>query len=80
MAAEETQRSRIMTDQMADYITRVEELAYELKVREAMTRNPKIIRPDLTMRECLDLFRQARISGAPTGSLGGRHQKHGEKC
>lgn len=65
MATEETQRSRIMTDQMADYITRVEELAYELKVREAMTRNPKIVRPDLTMRECLDLFRQARISGAP---------------
>ena len=65
MAAEETQRSRIMTDQMADYITRVEELAYEIKVSEAMTRNPKIVKPDLTMRECLDLFRQARISGAP---------------
>lgn len=54
-----------MTDQMAEYITRVEELAYEIKVREAMTRDPKTVPPDMTMRTCLDLFRQARISGAP---------------
>lgn len=54
-----------MTDQMAEYITRVEELAYELKVREAMSHDPKTIPPGMTMRACLDLFRQARISGAP---------------
>jgi len=65
MTDNNSQSSRIMTDQMAEYISRVEELAYELKVREAMGPNPKTVRPEMTMRECLDLFRQARISGAP---------------
>lgn len=68
MAETESQRSKIMTDQMAEYITRVEELAYEIKVREAMGRNPKTVRPEMTMRQCLDLFREARISGAPVVS------------
>lgn len=72
MSAEDPQKSRVMTDQMADYITRVEELAYEIKVREAMSRNPKIVRPDMTMRDCLDQFRQARISGAPVISAEGK--------
>ncbi|GAP14921.1 predicted transcriptional regulator, contains C-terminal CBS domains [Longilinea arvoryzae] len=71
MTENESQHSRIMTDQMAEYITRVEELAYEIKVREAMGRNPKTVRPELTMRQCLDLFREARISGAPVVSATG---------
>lgn len=65
MTDNNSKSSRIMTDQMAEYISRVEELAYELKVREAMGSNPKTVRAEMTMRECLDLFRQARISGAP---------------
>lgn len=72
MSAEDPQKSRVMTDQMADYITRVEELAYEIKVREAMSRNPKIVHPEMTMRDCLDQFRQARISGAPVISTDGK--------
>jgi CBS domain-containing protein/anti-sigma regulatory factor (Ser/Thr protein kinase) len=65
MTENNQQHSRIMNDQMAEYISRVEELAYEIKVREAMSSDPKTVSPDMTMRTCLDLFRQARISGAP---------------
>lgn len=73
MTETEPQRSRIMTDQMAEYITRVEELSYEIKVREAMALHPKTVLPGMTMRACLDFFREWRISGAPviseTGSV-----------
>jgi len=59
------QRGNPITDQVAKNITRVEELAYELKVEEVMTRDTRTFSPETPMRVVLDLFRQARISGAP---------------
>ena len=54
-----------LTDQDAENITRVEELAYELKIEEVMTRNLLKLTPEIKMGDALDLFRQDRISGAP---------------
>jgi CBS domain-containing protein/anti-sigma regulatory factor (Ser/Thr protein kinase) len=59
-----------ITDEMAGRITRVEELFYELKVEDVMTRNPKVVTPDERMEEVLDLLRQAQISGMPVVSGG----------
>lgn len=56
---------KIVSNQEAEDITRVEELAYELKVEEVMTPNPATVSPDTPMSEVLILFRQKRISGAP---------------
>jgi CBS domain-containing protein/anti-sigma regulatory factor (Ser/Thr protein kinase) len=61
---------RVITDQDAQKITRVEELAYELRVDEVMTRELKALAPDMPMSEALELFRTARISGAPVISDG----------
>lgn len=58
-------QGRIITDQQADKITRVEELAYELKVNEVMTKDLVTVTPDTLMEEALELFRRDRISGAP---------------
>ena len=58
-------QGRIVTDQDAENITRVEELAYELKVDTVMTSNPITVTPSTTMNEILELFRQNRISGSP---------------
>lgn len=55
----------MMTDGTADFITRVEELAYELKIEMAMTREIKVVSPTARIIEVLELFREARISGAP---------------
>ncbi len=57
-----------ITDQIAENITRVEELAYELKISEVMTRDPKIATPDMKMKEVVELFRSAQISGVPVVS------------
>ncbi|MCS7221428.1 MAG: CBS domain-containing protein [Anaerolineae bacterium] len=54
-----------ITDELAGYITRVEELAYELRISEVMTRDVKTVTPDMQMVQVLELFRKARISGAP---------------
>jgi CBS domain-containing protein/anti-sigma regulatory factor (Ser/Thr protein kinase) len=54
-----------MTDQDAENITRTEELAYELKVEQVMTRDLKAVTPGQTMQETLETFREGRISGAP---------------
>jgi CBS domain-containing protein/anti-sigma regulatory factor (Ser/Thr protein kinase) len=43
----------------------VEELAYELRVQEVMTRNLKSLSPEMPMSVALDLFRTSHISGAP---------------
>ena len=56
---------RTITDQEAENITRVEELAYELKVHTVMTRDPITVTPETKMEDTLDLFRSKRISGAP---------------
>ncbi len=58
-------KGRVITDQVAEHITRVEELAYELKIAEVMTREVKVVTPDVKMADLLELLRQARISGAP---------------
>ncbi len=58
-------KGKLVSEQKAEDITRVEELAYELKVEEVMTANPSTVTPDTTMGDVLVLFRQTRISGAP---------------
>lgn len=58
-------RGKNVSDVEAEDITRVEELAYELKVGEVMTPDPATVAPETPMSEVLELFRQKRISGAP---------------
>lgn len=58
-------KTRIITDQVAENITRVEELAYEIRVREVMTADPKTVTVDTPMQDLVDLFRRERISGSP---------------
>lgn len=61
---------KVITDAAAGLITRVEELAYELKIEEVMTRAIKTVTPTTKMQELLTLFREARISGAPVVAEG----------
>lgn len=70
MDPENLGRGRIITDQDASEISRVEELAYDLRVEEVMTRDLKTLAPDIPMGVALDIFRAARISGAPVISGG----------
>ncbi|MEN6572032.1 MAG: CBS domain-containing protein [Anaerolineaceae bacterium] len=65
MSAVSETHSKPMTDQDAENITRTEELAYELKVEQVMTKVLKSVSPDQTMLEALESFRDGRISGAP---------------
>lgn len=65
MAKDSLFQGRLVSEQEAEHITRVEELSYELKVEEVMAFNPFTVSPDTTMSEVLELFRQKRISGAP---------------
>ena len=58
-------RGRVVTDEDAKDITRVEELAYDLKVREVMTSEVKSVSSQVTMKEALEIMRANRISGAP---------------
>jgi len=55
----------IINDQVAETITRAEELAYELKISEVMTSKIRVLSTTSKMREVMELFRTARISGAP---------------
>jgi len=59
------QQTSVISDKTVEYITRSEELAYELKIDEVMTRKVKSIAADTVMRNVVEMFRQARISGAP---------------
>jgi CBS domain-containing protein/anti-sigma regulatory factor (Ser/Thr protein kinase) len=61
-------KGRIITDQDAKDITRVEELSYDLKIGDVMTREIKLANESMKMAEFLDLLRQERISGAPVVS------------
>ena len=65
-----TRVGRIVTDKDAKNITRIEELAYELKIDEVMTRDFKYVTPDMRMTDVKDLFQRERISGAPVVSEG----------
>jgi CBS domain-containing protein/anti-sigma regulatory factor (Ser/Thr protein kinase) len=58
-------RGRDVTDQDAKTITRVEELAYDLKVRDVMTQEIKTVSPSMSMADLLELLRREQISGAP---------------
>jgi len=59
-------------DQTAENITRTEELAYEIKICEVMTKQVLVITEGQQMSEVVDIFRQRRISGAPVTSKAGR--------
>ncbi len=72
MVLNSSQRKRIITDQEAENISRVEELAYEIKVNEVMTKDLICFSPQILMREVLEVFRQRRISGAPIISNDGQ--------
>lgn len=63
-------KGHFITDKIVEEISRVEELAYELKVSEVMTREPKVITDTMSMEDVLELFRKARISGAPVVEKG----------
>ncbi len=56
---------KIISDQKAENISRVEELAYDLKVDQVMTRDPATVTPQTPMNVVLELFRTKMISGAP---------------
>ncbi len=58
-------RGRTITDQDAHEITRVEELSYDLKIADVMSREIRSLTPRQTMRDVFDLLRKNRISGAP---------------
>ena len=65
MESTSIRKDRVITDGAANLISRVEELAYELTIGEVMSRHLKTVAPGTKMGEVMDLFRQARISGAP---------------
>jgi anti-sigma regulatory factor (Ser/Thr protein kinase)/CBS domain-containing protein len=56
---------RVLSEKAVENITRAEELAYELRINEVMTRSVKIIGPEMKMKDVVEIFRQAHISGAP---------------
>lgn len=58
-------KGRIVTDKTAHNITRVEELSYDLKIGDVMSRDIKTATPDMIMSELLESLRQNRISGLP---------------
>lgn len=58
-------RGRPITDRDANKISRVEELAYELKVYEVMTANLYTASPEMPLSQVLDILRINRISGVP---------------
>lgn len=51
-------------------ITKLQELTYELRIEDAMTRSPLTITPDSTMSEFRELLRVNRISGVPVAEDG----------
>ncbi len=63
-------KSPLISDENAETITRVEELAYELRIREVMTKNVFCLEPETGMELALDTFQKERISGAPVTSGG----------
>jgi CBS domain-containing protein/anti-sigma regulatory factor (Ser/Thr protein kinase) len=56
---------RPITDQDAHDISRVEELSYDLKIREVMTADLKTATPDMPLAKVLEILRINRISGLP---------------
>jgi CBS domain-containing protein/anti-sigma regulatory factor (Ser/Thr protein kinase) len=58
-------RGRPITDQDAHEINRVEELSYDLKIREVMTADVKTATPETPLSKVLEILRLNRISGLP---------------
>jgi CBS domain-containing protein/anti-sigma regulatory factor (Ser/Thr protein kinase) len=58
-------RGRSITDRDANKISRVEELAYELKVHDVMTADMHTASPDMPLSKVLEILRVNRISGVP---------------
>ena len=56
---------KTISDRSIGTITRAEELAYELRIEEVMTRIVVALTPDMRMSDVLEKFREYRISGAP---------------
>jgi CBS domain-containing protein/anti-sigma regulatory factor (Ser/Thr protein kinase) len=56
---------RPITDQDAQEINRVEELAYDLKIREVMTAKVHTATPEIPLSKVLEILRVHRISGLP---------------
>jgi len=56
---------RPITDQDAHDISRVEELSYDLKIREVMTADVKTATPEMPLSKVLEILRLKRISGLP---------------
>ncbi len=55
----------VISDEYAEKITRVEELAYEIRIHEVMTEDVYSLKPDMKMEIALDIFQEQRFSGAP---------------
>jgi CBS domain-containing protein/anti-sigma regulatory factor (Ser/Thr protein kinase) len=58
-------QGRLITDRDANAINRVEELSYDLKVREVMTANMQMASPDMPISTVLEILRVNHISGVP---------------
>lgn len=56
---------RPITDHDAQEINRVEELSYDLKIQDVMSKNPVTARPDMSIESVLELLRIKQISGVP---------------
>jgi CBS domain-containing protein/anti-sigma regulatory factor (Ser/Thr protein kinase) len=70
MQSRPIRQGRTITDGAAGLITRVEELAYELRIDEVMTADVTVVTPNIHMEEVLELLRERRISGAPVVANG----------
>src|SRR5688572_33291560 len=58
-------RGRPITDYDAHEINRVEELSYDLRIREVMTANLRTATPEMPLSKVLDILRVNRVSGLP---------------
>lgn len=58
-------QGRTITDLEAQSITRGEDLSYELRIAEVMSKDVTALPPDMKMEDALEIFRVSRISGAP---------------
>lgn len=59
-----TERSPTVVGQQGEF-TRVQELVYELRIEQIMTKNVLALHPDATLADAKELLRVNRISGAP---------------
>jgi CBS domain-containing protein/anti-sigma regulatory factor (Ser/Thr protein kinase) len=58
-------KDKIITDELAGNITRVEELAYILKISDVMTSHVKTVLPNNSMEDVLNTLREFHVSGVP---------------